>query len=188
MVLPSASLLGDLGATAACEVLSCVRPFSSLIRSHVQNHGPHVGIITWAGAREIERAEPWSTCGHHHLGWGQGDRMCRTMVHTWASSPGLGPGRSHVPNHGPHVGIITWAGAREIARAEPWSTRGYHHLGWGQGDRSAEPWSTRGHRHLGWGQGSLATAVVIVQTGKQVGRAENGSESLQGVHTCRAGV
>ena len=127
MVLPSASLLGDLGATAACEVLSCVRPFSSLIRSHVQNHGPHVGIITWAGAREI-------------------------------------------------------------ARAEPWSTRGHHHLGWGQGDRSAEPWSTRGHRHLGWGQGSLATAVVIVQTGKQVGRAENGSESLQGVHTCRAGV
>ena len=114
MVLPSASLLGDLGATAACEVLSCVRPFSSLIRSHVQNHGPHVGIITWAGAREIERAEPWSTCGHHHLGWGQGDRMCRTMVHTWASSPGLGPGRSHVQNHGPHVGIITWAGARGV--------------------------------------------------------------------------
>ena len=87
MVLPSASLLGDLGATVACEVLSCVRPFSSLIRSHMQNHGPHVGIIT-----------------------------------------------------------------------------------------------------TGWGQGSLATAVVIVQTGKQVGRAENGSESLQGVHACRAGV
>ena len=76
-----APLLSDRGATFAREVLSCVLPFSSLTRLNMQNHGPHVGIIS-----------------------------------------------------------------------------------------------------TGWGQGSLATAVVIVQTGKQVGRAENGSKSLQGVH------